>query len=81
MTDLIVLGALVVGLVEVIKISLKGKHSRFYPLIAVILGLSLSVGLGYQYIPIQELVANGIIIGLSAVGLYAGTRSTFTVEK
>ncbi|MFA5542946.1 MAG: hypothetical protein WDA47_04170 [Bacilli bacterium] len=70
MIDIILLGSLVLALVEVVKIALGGRYSRFYPLIAIAIGLILSAILNYQYGTIQEIITSGIIVGASAVGLW-----------
>jgi hypothetical protein len=70
MIDIILLGGLVLALVEVVKIALGGRYSRFYPLIAIAIGLILSAILNYQYGTIQEIITSGIIVGASAVGLW-----------
>ncbi|MDD3098712.1 MAG: hypothetical protein PHU82_02765 [Candidatus Pacebacteria bacterium] len=74
MIDIILLGGLVLALVEVVKIALGGRYSRFYPLISIAIGLSLSAILNYQYGTIQEIITSGIIVGASAVGLWELSR-------
>lgn len=72
----IVLVGIIIGLVEVIK--QVGLPTKFLPLLAVALGV------GASFIPSFSIyggvdIVQGIVAGLSAVGLYAGTRSTSRV--
>ena len=68
-----VLVAVVIGLVEVAKRI--GVPEKFAPLVSLILGLGLSF-LGFVANPdLASTIIGGIIIGLSAVGLYSGTKN------
>ena len=68
-----VLVAVVIGLVEVAKRI--GVPEKFAPVFSVILGLGLSF-LGFVANPdLVSTIVGGIIIGLSAVGLYSGTKN------
>lgn len=68
-----VLVAVVIGLVEAAKRI--GVPEKFAPIISVILGLGLSF-LGFVANPdLASTIIGGIIIGLSAVGLYSGTKN------
>lgn len=65
---------LIVGLVEVLKKA--GLPRRFLPLSSLIFG----VAAGIFYIQPSDLKAGiiiGLMIGLSASGLYSGTKNTF----
>jgi hypothetical protein len=63
----------VIGLVEVAKRI--GVPEKFAPLVSLILGLGLSF-LGFVANPdLASTIIGGIIIGLSAVGLYSGTKN------
>lgn len=65
---------LIVGLVEVLKRA--GLPKRFLPLSSLIFG----VAAGIFYINPEDLKAGiivGLMMGLSASGLYSGTKSTF----
>lgn len=57
-----------VALVEVAKRT--GLPTRFAPLLAVVLGLLGTVALGHFDI------INGVVVGLSAAGLYSGVKTT-----
>lgn len=58
----------IIGLVEVVK--RLGLNTRFLPLVAVVLGV-VSFYLGYA-----ESVLNGVIFGLTAVGLFESVRTS-----
>ena len=64
---------LIVGLVELVK--KLGLPSKFCPVVSVILGVII----GLVYISPDD-VAKGVLVGaslgLSAVGLYSGTKNT-----
>jgi hypothetical protein len=76
--DIILLSALVVGLVEMIKLVGKEKVKRYLPLIAVLLGLGISFLLSL-YSSTAEMIVRGIIIGLSAAGLWDNVK--YPIEK
>jgi len=61
------------GLAEVAKRA--GLSSRYVPLLAVALGLAAGIGLRNPDESIPVAVLEGLIIGLSAVGLYSGARN------
>lgn len=61
------------GVVEVAKRA--GISNRYAPLLAVGLGLLAGVGLRCPDESIAVAVMEGLVIGLSAVGLYSGTRN------
>jgi len=67
------LAAIVLGLVEVVKRC--GMPTKFVPLLAVIIGIGLSIlilvgGWG-------EMIISGIVIGLTAVGLFSGASNVY----
>lgn len=64
---------LINGLVEVAKRA--GLTNRYVPLLAVGLGLVAGIGLRSPEESIAIAVMEGLVIGLSAVGLYSGTRN------
>jgi hypothetical protein len=75
--DLIILGAIVVGLVAMLKIAF-GINPRYVPLIALATSFVL-IGiycLAKLQIPSWELIQNGFIIALTSVGLYSGVKNT-----
>lgn len=59
--------AMVVALTQVIKMT--GFPSRFLPLLTVVLGSLLAA-----YLKLDPM--NGLIIGLTATGLYSGVKNT-----
>lgn len=64
--------AIIMGLVQLL-----GVKEKYCPLLAVLLGLLIS--LGYHYFNQNtwyEALIVGLVLGLSAVGLYSGTRET-----
>lgn len=63
---------IVAGITQAFKMAFK-TPSRFIPIISIISGvLILSLG----KLPIQEMIITGIIVGLSASGLYDVTKKT-----
>lgn len=69
------LGAIpvIVGLVQVIKGV--GLPNKYAPVASIVLGVTILaiVGLAWQAFLIQ-----GIIVGLSAAGLYSGSKAVFS---
>lgn len=67
-----ILIAIVVGLIQAIQLAFK-LPSRFKPI------LSLALGIGLAFLGVEGSVSNiifsGIIIGLSASGLYSGAKA------
>ena len=64
---------LVVGLVQVLKgVGLSGKLS---PVASILLGIGILAISGIAW---QAFVIQGIIVGLSASGLYSGGKKVFT---
>ncbi len=70
--------AIVIGLVEVLKRSI-GVADRYTPLASLLCGLLLVVGYKLQYgveaAAWFETVVQGVILGLSASGLYSGSTT------
>lgn len=64
--------AITLGVTEVTKRI--GLKERFAPIVALLVGL-LSVYLTVDGINIKELVVDGIVVGLSAMGLWSGTKA------
>ena len=64
--------AIVVGITEVIKRA-SGLNTRYAPLLSLIVGIGI-VLLGDA--PLKESIITGIIVGLSASGLYGGVKKT-----
>ncbi len=67
------------GLVEVAKRT--GLANRYAPLLAVGLGLLAGIGLRNPNESIAIAIMEGLIIGLSAVGLYSGTRNVLRINS
>lgn len=65
--------ALVTGLVEVIKRAFNLK-TRYAPLVSVLFGLLVSFL--FVQANISDTIIAGIVIGLSACGLYSGTKTS-----
>lgn len=63
------------GLVEVAKRA--GLPNRFAPLLAVTLGVISGMGLRQPQESMMIGIIEGVVIGLSAVGMYSGTRNIF----
>jgi len=68
-----ILTAVVIGLVEVAK--KLGMSEKFAPLLALILGLGFAFMGFTANADLTQTIVGGIIIGLSAVGLYSGTKN------
>jgi len=68
-----ILTAVVIGLVEVAK--KLGMSEKFAPLLALILGLGFAFMDFTANADLTQTIVGGIIIGLSAVGLYSGTKN------
>ncbi len=61
------------GLVEVAK--RVGLPNRFAPVLAILFGLLAALMLQNLEQPVAMIIIEGLLIGLSAVGLYSGTRN------
>lgn len=69
----VVLIPLIVGLVELVKGF--GVHKKFLPVISLFLGIA--AGVFYLYPEdIKKGILVGMMLGLSASGLYSGTKNT-----
>ena len=77
--DVTVLGiqiALVIGLNEAIKRSLMEEcHYKYIPLLALVLGMGMAF-ISRQTETVAQTVTNGLIIGLSSVGLFSAVKNT-----
>lgn len=65
--------AIVLALVQLIKTA--GLPSRFAPI------LSIALGVGFAYLgggAWQDIVMNGLVIGLTASGAWSGTKAVIT---
>jgi len=73
MVEFSIVVAVIVGLVEAVKRA-TNLDTRFAPIVSVVLGL-LIVGL-FGVEGVTSNLLDGIIAGLTASGLYSGTRAT-----
>jgi hypothetical protein len=64
--------AITLGITEVAKRI--GLKERYAPVVALLVGL-LSVYLTVEGASINELIVDGITVGLSAMGLWSGTKA------
>lgn len=74
-TTFLVLVPIVMGVVEAIKAL--GLNSKFAPVMSIILGV-IGVYLASGFVLSGPLALEGIVVGLSAAGLYSGAKKTFT---
>ena len=68
-----IITAIVIGLVQVAKTM--GLPSRYAPLLAIILGV-LGLLVITWFAPEAKVVFTGIVVGLTACGLYSGVKKT-----
>lgn len=68
--DLVLIPVLI-GILEAIKRT--GFNSKFIPVLSIILGIMF--GVVFSGLSIKEGIITGIYIGLSAVGLYSGSKA------
>ena len=68
--DFLILVPITIGLVEVVKRA--GLSTRYAPMFAIIAASTLAFFLGGTY----DAIAQGIIAGLTASGLFAGVKTT-----
>jgi len=75
-TQLGFLIALLMPINQLIKTEfLRPEDSRFVPLISITLGVIFNLVLIRQGVDIREMVINGIVAGLSSVGLFSATKN------
>lgn len=74
--SLSILIPVVLGIVQAVKMA--GLNERYAPLLALALGVS-GVFLVTHVVAGQNVVS-GLIIGLSAVGLWSGVKNTFAAQ-
>jgi len=72
----LVLVPVVVGFVEVLKRALK-LSTRFAPLVSLLSGV-VAVYLASDFVISGAIILQGVVLGLTACGLYAGGKKTFT---
>lgn len=71
--DFGVIVAIVIGAVQVVKIA--GLNKKLLPVVSIVFGVSLSFMWGYGFVPVNELILQGLIAGLSASGLFSGGKT------
>jgi hypothetical protein len=71
--SLALITGVVIALVEVAKSV--GLPSRFAPLLSVLLGVGSLLLLAF-FQPATEIIFTGLVVGLSAAGLYSGVKAT-----
>ena len=71
--SLTVVVAVVIGIVQAAKTM--GLPTQFAPLLAIVLGIIMSLGLSL-FEATFSVIMTGLIIGLSACGLYSGVKTT-----
>lgn len=75
LTTLAIQVSIVMGINEAIKKSLLTKPQyKYIPLLAIALGLVLAIGL-FPAETVQQSVTNGLIVGLSSVGLFSTAKN------
>lgn len=66
----------IIGLIEVLKLSLN-LPAKAAPLTATVLAIGISIAIGAREgAEIVESIFNGLIIGMTAMGLYSGTKTS-----
>lgn len=71
--------AIIIGLAETIK--RLGINKRYIPLVDIFLGVSLGVAVNLmEHKSIMDGILQGIIVGLSACGLYSGSKNIIEEE-
>lgn len=73
MLELSIAIAIVTGIVEAIKRAF-AVNSRYAPLISLVLGLGIAF-LFSAGLALGEVIVSGLVIGLSASGLYSGGKA------
>lgn len=63
---------ILIALIEVLKIA--GLPSRYAPLFSLVLGVTGAAAVTMSVSPTT--IVSGLVVGLSASGLYAGTKAT-----
>lgn len=71
--DEAVMVAVLVGVLEVVKKT--GFNPKFIPVLSLFLGAG--IGIIYSGFELKEGILSGIVIGLSAVGLYSGGTNVY----
>lgn len=75
MENIAILTAIAIGLTEAIK--RMGIPGQFLPIVALAIGVGFNLGFRFIGADTAELVIGGIVAGLTASGLWSGTKATF----
>lgn len=77
MFDIVVMSAIVLGLVQLFKIT-TNINARYIPISALIISLGVLVCYAWvENVPVTwSIIENGIIIALTSVGLWSGAKAT-----
>jgi hypothetical protein len=73
MPEITIAIAMVIGLTQVIK-KTRLLADRYTPLVALFLGVAVSSLVNKGFTP--DIVFSGIIVGLSSMGMWSGTKNT-----
>lgn len=74
--------AIITGLIQVIKMGFKLEDNRYVPLFSVVMGIGLAfLGQNGFDMTVKETVLFGLMLGLSAAGLFSGLKSAIYVTK
>lgn len=66
----------VLALVELVKRTFPDLPVRFYPVVSLLFAILINVGAAiYQHEDLGVSIIAGLVVGLSASGLYAGGRT------
>lgn len=76
--DMVIIIPIIIGLIEVLKNL--GMSIKYSPLLSVVLGLIFSF-LCNTDIEISNIIIQGLICGLSACGLYSGSKTLIERTK
>jgi len=71
----------ILGWVQVIKGLVPKSWARYLPVACVLLGEVYVWGFGDPAEPVLKKIVRGFVVGLTAAGVYAGTKATFEKKK
>lgn len=77
--DIAIFTTIVVGLTEVIKRA--GTNKRYLPLVAIAFGIIGNLSLHLTGETTAEIIFNGIMIGLTAVGIWETSKHSVLGKK
>lgn len=76
--EIVIAVAIVAALVEVVK-KTNYLPKELMPFLAIVLGMTITFV--STPAPVNEVVLTGLVVGLTAVGVYEGTKSGLKVVK